>query len=113
MDAQPHLLVVDDHREIRESLSDYLRQHGYRVSPAESEETRLIDITALIESVCDDLSDTGQPVIGRSRAEQALDPAPWCERAIPRKGEAQTVRSQVSTAGLTAEQMPDDKGHIT
>ncbi len=36
MDGQSHLLVVDDHREIRESLSDYLRQHGYRVSPAES-----------------------------------------------------------------------------
>ena len=36
MDIQPHLLVVDDHREIRESLSDYLRQHGYRVSPAAS-----------------------------------------------------------------------------
>jgi two-component system OmpR family response regulator len=34
MEAQPHLLVVDDHREIRESLSDYLRQHGYRVSAA-------------------------------------------------------------------------------
>ena len=36
MEEQPHVLVVDDHREIRESLSDYLRQHGYRVSPAES-----------------------------------------------------------------------------
>lgn len=36
MESQSHLLVVDDHREIRESLSDYLRQHGYRVSPVES-----------------------------------------------------------------------------
>lgn len=26
------------------------------------EETRLIDLTALVESLCDDLSDTGQPV---------------------------------------------------
>ena len=32
--SQPHLLVVDDHREIRDSLDDYLRLHGYRVSTA-------------------------------------------------------------------------------
>jgi two-component system OmpR family response regulator len=36
MESEPHLLVVDDHREIRESLRDYLGQHGYRVSAAES-----------------------------------------------------------------------------
>jgi two-component system OmpR family response regulator len=36
MDAQPHLLVVDDHREIRDSLNAYLSKHGYRVSTAES-----------------------------------------------------------------------------
>jgi two-component system OmpR family response regulator len=36
MDAQPHLLVVDDHREIRDSLHAYLSKHGYRVSTAES-----------------------------------------------------------------------------
>ncbi len=31
----PHLLVVDDHRDIRDALSRYLRRHGYRVSVAE------------------------------------------------------------------------------
>jgi two-component system OmpR family response regulator len=36
MDAQPHLLLVDDHRDIRESLTAYLRQQGYRISTAES-----------------------------------------------------------------------------
>jgi two-component system OmpR family response regulator len=36
MDAQSHLLVVDDHREIRDSLNAYLCKHGYRVSTAES-----------------------------------------------------------------------------
>lgn len=30
----PHLLVVDDHREIREALRDYLARNGYRVSVA-------------------------------------------------------------------------------
>ncbi len=36
MDAQqPHLLIVDDDREIRESLSRYLIKNGYRVSAAD------------------------------------------------------------------------------
>jgi two-component system OmpR family response regulator len=34
MDAQPHLLVVDDHHDIRASLSAYLSKYGYRVSTA-------------------------------------------------------------------------------
>jgi two-component system OmpR family response regulator len=31
---QEHLLVVDDHQDIRDLLRDYLQQHGYRVSLA-------------------------------------------------------------------------------
>ncbi|GAB6048916.1 response regulator [Methyloparacoccus murrellii] len=34
MDAQPHLLVVDDDRDIRTLVRDYLNQNGYRVSLA-------------------------------------------------------------------------------
>jgi len=34
MSEQPHILVVDDNREIRDSLSRYLRDHGFRVSSA-------------------------------------------------------------------------------
>ena len=34
-EASQHLLVVDDHPEIRQSLSRYLRQQGFRVSAAE------------------------------------------------------------------------------
>lgn len=30
----PHILVVDDHREIRESLAQFLRKHGRRATPA-------------------------------------------------------------------------------
>jgi two-component system OmpR family response regulator len=33
---QTHLLIVDDHREIRESLNAYLSKHEYRVTIAES-----------------------------------------------------------------------------
>jgi two-component system OmpR family response regulator len=34
MEVQPHLLVVDDQREIRDLLNAYLSKHGYRVSTA-------------------------------------------------------------------------------
>ncbi|HSI87129.1 MAG: response regulator [Candidatus Methylacidiphilales bacterium] len=33
---QPHIVVVDDNREIRELLSRYLGEHGYRVSAADN-----------------------------------------------------------------------------
>jgi two-component system OmpR family response regulator len=35
---QKHILVVDDHREIRDLLGEYLSQHDYRVSLAENGE---------------------------------------------------------------------------
>ena len=34
MSEQPHILVVDDHRDIREPLKTYLEKNGYRVSDA-------------------------------------------------------------------------------
>jgi len=34
MEAAPHLLVVDDDREIRDLLSRFLRKHGFRVTAA-------------------------------------------------------------------------------
>lgn len=34
MDATPHILIVDDHQEIRDLLAKYLRQHEMRVSLA-------------------------------------------------------------------------------
>ena len=36
MESQPHILVVDDHRDIREPLAKVLAKHGFRVSQAES-----------------------------------------------------------------------------
>ena len=36
MDPTPHIALVDDHRDIRDLVSKYLSQHGYRVSVAES-----------------------------------------------------------------------------
>ncbi len=34
-EASPHILVVDDHRDIRDLVAKYLNKHGYRVSTAE------------------------------------------------------------------------------
>ena len=34
MEPSPHVLIVDDDREIRELLSRFLRKHGFRVSVA-------------------------------------------------------------------------------
>src|SRR5688500_8023345 len=54
MTETPHLLVVDDHREIRDLLAKYLAKHDYRVSVADSAaaarrvlETSRIDLVVL------------------------------------------------------------------
>jgi two-component system OmpR family response regulator len=54
MSELPHLLVVDDHREIREALAKYLARHDFRVSTADSTaaarrvlETSRIDLVVL------------------------------------------------------------------
>lgn len=36
MHNEPHIIVVDDHRDIRDLVGAYLSQHGYRVSVADS-----------------------------------------------------------------------------
>lgn len=39
MTTSPHILVVDDHRDIRELLGKYLTQHGFRVTLSEDAAT--------------------------------------------------------------------------
>lgn len=36
METNPHILVVDDHRDIRELVGKFLTQHGFRTTTAES-----------------------------------------------------------------------------
>ncbi|WP_182086229.1 response regulator [Aureimonas sp. ME7] len=36
MDSIPHIIVVDDHQDIRDLVGNYLEQQGYRVSAAEN-----------------------------------------------------------------------------
>jgi len=49
MEPSAHVLVVDDHREIRDLLSKYLARHGFRVSAAESaaKARRLLETSAV------------------------------------------------------------------
>ncbi len=49
MESSNHILVVDDHRDIRDSLSKYLAQHEYRTSVAAdaAEARKLIDQSAI------------------------------------------------------------------
>lgn len=57
----PHLLVVDDHREIRDALKAYLVQHGYRVTLAESAEAARSELkTAAIDLVVLDIMMPGE-----------------------------------------------------
>lgn len=48
MEPAPHIALVDDHRDIRDLVSRYLSQHGYRVSVAENGAAlrRLLDRSA-------------------------------------------------------------------
>jgi two-component system OmpR family response regulator len=77
MDAQPHLLVVDDHREIRDSLKAYLSKHGYRVSSADSAATaRKVLATSAIDLVVLDIMMPGEDglVLCRSLRENSSLP---------------------------------------
>ncbi len=56
MDSESaHILVVDDHREIRDALAKYLGRHGYRVSLADSAAAarRLLETAAVDLAVVD------------------------------------------------------------
>lgn len=61
MDTVEHILVVDDHRDIREPLSRYLGQHGYRVSSAASAtEARRVLGTGAVDLVVLDIMMPGE-----------------------------------------------------
>jgi two-component system, OmpR family, response regulator len=49
MEPSAHILVVDDHREIRDLLAKYLARHEFRVSTAESaaKARRLLEVSAI------------------------------------------------------------------
>ena len=110
MESSPHLLIVDDDREIRELLSRFLLKHGFRVSGAidgpemrKALADRAIDLVVLDLmlpgedglSVCRQLrADSNIPVIMLTAMgeeidrivglEMGADDRPYCRRAAHR-----------------------------
>ena len=72
-----HLLVVDDHREIREALARYLGKHGYRVTTAENAAAaRRVLETARIELVVLDIMMPGEDGLALCRQLRAKGDLP-------------------------------------
>ena len=72
MTSSPHILVVDDHKSIREPLAEYLQKHDFRVSTAASgsEMNRLLKCSAIDLMVLDILmpGESGLEICRRVRA---------------------------------------------
>jgi len=61
METLPHILVVDDHQEIRDLLSRFLGDHGYRVSTAANgAEMKKVVVDAAIDLIVLDLMMPGE-----------------------------------------------------
>ncbi len=76
MSGSPHVLIVDDDREIRDLLARFLKKHGYRVDTAADGRamTRLIE-TARFDLVVLDLmlpGEDGLTLCRRLRAQSSL-----------------------------------------
>lgn len=75
--ASPHILVVDDHRDIRETLAKYLGRHGYRVSTAEdARAARRVLQTAAIDLVVLDIMMPGEDGLSLCRDLRARSSIP-------------------------------------
>ncbi|MDX1400447.1 MAG: response regulator [Kiloniellales bacterium] len=69
MDNQAHILVVDDHRDIREPLAKFLGKHGFRTSQAESAlAARRLMKTAAIDLVVLDVMMPGEDGLSLCRS---------------------------------------------
>ncbi len=77
MGEPPHLLVVDDHREIRDALSKYLTKHDYRVTSADSAGTarRVLD-SSRIDLVVLDVMMPGEDGLSLCRQIRAKSEVP-------------------------------------
>src|SRR5437762_10472409 len=65
--VQPHILVVDDARDIREPLVRYLKESGYRASAADgAQAARRLMRTAGIDLVILDIMMPGEDGLSRS-----------------------------------------------
>jgi two-component system OmpR family response regulator len=77
MEASPHILVVDDDREIRDLLSRFLRKHGFRVAAAaEGREMRKTLETGRFDLIVLDLMMPGEDGLALCRWVRATSQVP-------------------------------------
>jgi two-component system, OmpR family, response regulator len=77
MDTSPHLLVVDDDREIRDLLSRFLSKHGYRVTAAkDARDARRTLGDARIDLIILDVMMPGEDGLSLCRELRAKSPTP-------------------------------------
>ncbi|MCS6781199.1 MAG: response regulator [Geminicoccaceae bacterium] len=77
MESDAHVLVVDDHRDIREPLARYLGKHGFRVSTAENAQAaRRVLQTAAIDLVVLDIMMPGEDGLSLCRQLRAQGDVP-------------------------------------
>jgi len=75
--AEPHILIVDDNREIRDVLSRYLRANGYRATAADSASAaRRVLKTNAIELAVVDVMMPGEDGLNLTRSIRAESPLP-------------------------------------
>jgi two-component system, OmpR family, response regulator len=77
MEVSPHLLVIDDDREIRDLLSRFLAKHGYRVTTAkDAREARRILADARIDLLILDVMMPGEDGLSLCRDVRAKSATP-------------------------------------
>jgi two-component system OmpR family response regulator len=77
MESEAHILVVDDHRDIREPLARYLAKHGFRVSTAENAQAaRRVLQTSAIDLVVLDIMMPGEDGLSLCRHLRAQGDVP-------------------------------------
>lgn len=77
MEKVPHLLVVDDHREIRELVARFMTKHGFRVTAAEDgKEMRKVLANSAVDLIVLDLMLPGEDGLSLCRGLRATSNIP-------------------------------------
>ena len=86
-EAKPHILLVEDARDIREPLARYLREHGYRATTAaDSASARKVMKGAAIDLIVLDIMMPGEDGLSLCRSIRETSQIPGDPAHRPRRG---------------------------